>query len=33
MNERGWTVPESEAFFLLDAVPDVGLNFVDTADF
>ena len=31
-NVFGWTVPEAEAFRLLDAALDAGLNFVDTAD-
>ncbi len=31
-NVFGWTVPEAEAFRLLDAALDSGLNFVDTAD-
>jgi aryl-alcohol dehydrogenase-like predicted oxidoreductase len=31
-NVFGWTVPEVEAFRLLDAALDAGLNFVDTAD-
>jgi len=31
-NVFGWTVPESDAFHLLDAALDAGLNFVDTAD-
>jgi aryl-alcohol dehydrogenase-like predicted oxidoreductase len=31
-NVYGWTVPEAEAFRLLDAARDAGLNFVDTAD-
>jgi len=31
-NVFGWTVPEAEAFRLLDAALAAGLNFVDTAD-
>ncbi len=31
-NVFGWTVPEAEAFRLLDAALDAGMNFVDTAD-
>ena len=31
-NVFGWTVPEAEAFRLLDRAVDAGLNFVDTAD-
>jgi aryl-alcohol dehydrogenase-like predicted oxidoreductase len=31
-NVFGWTVPETEAFRLLDAALDAGLNFIDTAD-
>jgi aryl-alcohol dehydrogenase-like predicted oxidoreductase len=31
-NVFGWTVLEAEAFRLLDAALDAGLNFVDTAD-
>lgn len=27
-----WTVPEKEAFYLLDAYTDAGGNFIDTAD-
>ena len=31
-NVFGWTVPEAEAFRLLDAALNARLNFVDTAD-
>lgn len=31
-NVFGWTVEESDAFRLLDAALDAGLNFIDTAD-
>jgi aryl-alcohol dehydrogenase-like predicted oxidoreductase len=31
-NVYGWTLPEAETFRQLDAAPDAGLNFVDTAD-
>jgi aryl-alcohol dehydrogenase-like predicted oxidoreductase len=31
-NVFGWTVGEAEAFSLLDAMVDAGLNFIDTAD-
>ncbi|ANN66300.1 aldo/keto reductase [Bordetella bronchialis] len=31
-NVFGWTVGEADAFSLLDAMVDAGLNFIDTAD-
>lgn len=31
-NVFGWTVNEADAFSLLDAMVDAGLNFIDTAD-